>query len=152
MVAPATTTAAYVARAGNTKAILLDTRKTLPGLRLAQKYAVVCGGGRNHRGNLADGVLIKDNHVRACGSITEAVRRARANGAGGRVEVEVETQAEVREALAAGADVILLDNFAATAVADMVRPSPDAPKSRFPVACGCKTSPPSPPAAWTTSR
>ena len=121
----ATATAAYVARVTGTKAVVLDTRKTLPGLRLAQKYAVVCGGGRNHRADLAAGVLIKDNHVRACGSITNAVERARAGGSGagaaGRVEVEVETPAEAREALAAGADVILLDNFAAGEIAAVVR-------------------------------
>ena len=116
----ATATAAYVARAAHTGAVVLDTRKTLPGLRLAQKYAVVCGGGRNHRADLADGVLIKDNHVRACGSITEAVERARKGAAGERVEVEVETPAQAREALAAGADVILLDNFAAGEIAGVV--------------------------------
>ena len=116
----ATATAAYVARVTNATAVVLDTRKTLPGLRLAQKYAVVCGGGRNHRADLADGVLIKDNHVRACGSITNAVARARAGAAGARVEVEVETPAEAREALAAGTDVILLDNFAAGEIAAVV--------------------------------
>ncbi len=116
----ATATAAYVARAAHTKAVVLDTRKTLPGLRLAQKYAVVCGGGRNHRADLADGVLIKDNHVRACGSITEAVRRARAGG-GRPLEVEVETPAQVHEALAADAEVILLDNFDASEIAAVVR-------------------------------
>ncbi len=106
----ATVTAEYVARAAGAKAVVLDTRKTLPGLRLAQKYAVVCGGGQNHRLDLAGDILIKENHIRACGSIGEAVRRARA--AGGRVEVEVETTDEAREALQAGADIILLDNFA----------------------------------------
>lgn len=115
----ATATAAYVARVAHTTAAVLDTRKTLPGLRLAQKYAVVCGGGRNHRADLADGVLIKDNHVRACGSITEAVRRARAGGKP--VEVEVETPAQVDEALAAAAEVILLDNFDASEIAAVVQ-------------------------------
>lgn len=119
--ATATATAAYVARTANTGAVVLDTRKTLPGLRLAQKYAVVCGGGRNHRADLADGILIKDNHIRACGSITHAVERARAGAAGERVEVEVETPAQARAALAAGADVILLDNFAAGEIAAVVR-------------------------------
>ena len=117
----ATATAAYVARVAHAKAIVLDTRKTLPGLRLAQKYAVVCGGGHNHRADLADGILIKDNHVRACGSLADAVRRAREGATGARVEVEVETPAQAREALAAGADVILLDNFGVSEIAAAVQ-------------------------------
>ncbi len=90
---------------------VLDTRKTLPGLRLAQKYAVRCGGCHNHRMGLHDGVLIKENHILACGSITAAVARARATVPGTTIEVEVEDLAELDEALAAGADIVLLDNF-----------------------------------------
>ncbi len=90
---------------------VLDTRKTLPGLRLAQKYAVRCGGCHNHRMGLHDGVLIKENHILACGSITAAVARARATVPGATIEVEVENLAELDEALAAGADIVLLDNF-----------------------------------------
>ncbi|MDE2088487.1 MAG: carboxylating nicotinate-nucleotide diphosphorylase [Gammaproteobacteria bacterium] len=94
-----------------TQARVLDTRKTLPGLRGAQKYAVRCGGCDNHRMGLYDAVLIKENHILAAGSITRAVQRARAAAPGKTVEVEVETLEQVQEALAAGADVLLLDNF-----------------------------------------
>lgn len=90
---------------------LLDTRKTLPGLRQAQKYAVRCGGGVNHRMGLYDAVLIKENHIKACGSITNAVKQARLQGLGQWVEVEVENLEEFREALSAKPDRILLDNF-----------------------------------------
>ncbi len=90
---------------------LLDTRKTIPGLRRAQKYAVRCGGAHNHRMGLFDGVLIKENHIAACGSITTAVARAKALYAQVPIEVEVETLAQLREAIAAGADIALLDNF-----------------------------------------
>ena len=93
----------------NTK--LLDTRKTLPGLRLAQKYAVSCGGGKNHRIGLYDAFLIKDNHIAAAGSIHAAVMTARQNFPGKPVEVEVEDLTELQQALAAGADIIMLDNF-----------------------------------------
>jgi nicotinate-nucleotide pyrophosphorylase (carboxylating) len=104
-------TAAYVAEArkGSRTVKLLDTRKTTPGLRLLEKYAVACGGGTNHRLRLDDAVLIKDNHLKVAGSVAEAVRRAR--GGGLAVEVEVETLAELDQALAAGADTVLLDNF-----------------------------------------
>ena len=91
---------------------LLDTRKTIPGLRIAQKYAVRCGGCHNHRIGLFDAFLIKENHSAACGSIAAAVRTARANEPGKPVEVEVETLAQLVEALEAGADSMLLDNFA----------------------------------------
>lgn len=91
---------------------LLDTRKTLPGLRLAQKYAVTCGGGHNHRIGLWDAFLIKENHIAACGGIQAAVTQARALAANLLVEVEVETFEELDQALAAGADIIMLDNFA----------------------------------------
>ncbi|MBI3773607.1 MAG: carboxylating nicotinate-nucleotide diphosphorylase [Gammaproteobacteria bacterium] len=90
---------------------ILDTRKTLPGLRDAQKYAVRCGGCHNHRHGLYDGVLIKENHILAAGSITRAITQVRPYGQGKAVEVEVETLAELQEALAAGADIIMLDNF-----------------------------------------
>ena len=90
---------------------ILDTRKTLPGLRLAQKYAVRTGGCHNHRTGLYDGILIKENHIAAAGSLTAAVQAARALGTGLDVEVEVEDLDQVREALDAGADILLLDNF-----------------------------------------
>jgi nicotinate-nucleotide pyrophosphorylase (carboxylating) len=104
----ATLTRAFVAAAA--PMVVLDTRKTLPGLRGLAKYAVRCGGGRNHRFGLFDAVLVKDNHIRIAGGIEPAVRCVRSHWTG---EVEVETQSlqEVDEALAAGADVIMLDNF-----------------------------------------
>ena len=109
--ATATTTASFVAAVKGTGARVLDTRKTLPGLRQAQKYAVRCGGGHNHRSGLYDAILIKENHIRSAGSITEALRRVQAAAAEVLVEVEVETLDELREALDAGAERILLDNF-----------------------------------------
>ncbi len=90
---------------------LLDTRKTIPGLRVAQKYAVRCGGGRNHRIGLFDAFLVKENHIAACGSIAAAIAIARRNAPGKPVEVEVETLSQLEEALAAGVDSALLDNF-----------------------------------------
>ena len=90
---------------------LLDTRKTIPGLRVAQKYAVRCGGGRNHRIGLFDAFLVKENHIAACGSIAAAIATARRNAPGKPVEVEVETLSQLEEALAAGVDSVLLDNF-----------------------------------------
>ncbi|CEA02759.1 nicotinate-nucleotide pyrophosphorylase [Pseudomonas saudimassiliensis] len=90
---------------------LLDTRKTLPGLRLAQKYAVTCGGGHNHRIGLYDAFLIKENHIAACGGIDAAVAQARRLSPGKPVEVEVESLDELRQALAAGADIIMLDEL-----------------------------------------
>lgn len=108
----ATLTARFVA-AANRGAAICDTRKTTPGLRLLEKYAVRCGGGVSHRFGLFDGVLIKDNHIKACGSVAEAVVRARKHaGAEVAVEVEVERLEEIDEALAAGADALLLDNMA----------------------------------------
>ena len=107
----ATSTAAYVAAIAGTAAKVLDTRKTLPGLRQAQKYAVRCGGGENHRSGLYDAILIKENHVKTAGSVTEALRRARAASSEVMIEVEVESLDELREALDAGAERILLDNF-----------------------------------------
>lgn len=109
--ATATVTAEYVAAVAGTTARVLDTRKTLPGLRLAQKYAVRCGGGANHRAGLYDAMLIKENHIRSAGSITEALRRAQSAADDILVEVEVESLDELREALDAGAGRILLDNF-----------------------------------------
>jgi nicotinate-nucleotide pyrophosphorylase (carboxylating) len=109
--ATATTTAAFVTAVAGTGAKVLDTRKTVPGLRQAQKYAVRCGGGHNHRSGLYDAILIKENHIKAAGSITEALRRAKSGEADVLVEVEVESLDELREALDAGAERILLDNF-----------------------------------------
>lgn len=101
----------YADQVAHTGVRLLDTRKTLPGLRLAQKYAVTCGGCYNHRIGLYDAFLIKENHIAACGSITSAVSAAREIAPGRPVEVETESMAEVREALAANADIIMLDEF-----------------------------------------
>jgi len=109
--ATATVTADYVAAVAGTRARVLDTRKTLPGLRQAQKYAVRCGGGENHRAGLYDAILIKENHIRSAGSINEALRRAQTDAGDVLVEVEVESLDELREALDAGAGRILLDNF-----------------------------------------
>ena len=109
--ATATATAAYVATIDGTGVTLLDTRKTLPGLRQAQKYAVRCGGGENHRAGLYDAILIKENHIRSAGGIESALERARAANAGVLVEVEVESLEELQQALDAGANRILLDNF-----------------------------------------
>ena len=107
----ATRTAHYVALLQDHKATLLDTRKTIPGLRLAQKYAVKCGGGSNHRIGLFDAYLLKENHIAAAGSITAAVAAARANHPDKAVEVEVENLAELDEAIAADADIAMIDNF-----------------------------------------
>ena len=108
----ATRTAEAVKQVEGTNAKICDTRKTTPGLRVIEKYAVKVGGGTNHRFNLADGILIKDNHIVAAGSITAAVRAARANAPHTlKIEVEVETFDELDEALAAGADIIMLDNM-----------------------------------------
>ena len=109
--ATATTTAAYVAAVADTPARILDTRKTIPGLRLAQKYAVRCGGGHNHRTGLFDAILIKENHIKAAGGIEAAFKAATALHAEVMIEVEVENHAELLEALDAGASRILLDNF-----------------------------------------
>jgi len=107
----ATLTRAYVDAVAGTKAVVLDTRKTTPGLRALEKYAVVCGGGRNHRFGLDDGILVKDNHLRLVGGVAAAVARLRAAGTELPIEVEAETLDDVREALEAGADLILLDNM-----------------------------------------
>jgi nicotinate-nucleotide pyrophosphorylase (carboxylating) len=108
----ATLTKQFVDAVAGTKARILDTRKTIPGLRILDKYSVRAGGGRNHRYGLYDGVLIKDNHIEAAGGIAEAVRRVRGQAPlMVKIEVEVKDLAEVEEALAAGADVIMLDNM-----------------------------------------
>ncbi|MDP7041866.1 MAG: carboxylating nicotinate-nucleotide diphosphorylase [Gammaproteobacteria bacterium] len=109
--ATATLTARYVKTIEGTKAQILDTRKTIPGLRHAQKYAVRVGGGSNHRIGLYDAVLIKENHIISAGGIEAAVKAARQLHAELPVEIEVESVTEMREALAAGADRLLLDNF-----------------------------------------
>ncbi|MGM0633704.1 MAG: carboxylating nicotinate-nucleotide diphosphorylase [Pseudomonadota bacterium] len=101
----------YAERVAHTGVQLLDTRKTLPGLRTAQKYAVRTGGCSNHRMGLYDAFLIKENHISACGSITAAVEQARHVAADRPVEVEVETLEQLKEALSAGADIVMLDNF-----------------------------------------
>lgn len=116
----ATTTAAYVAEVEGTGARILDTRKTIPGLRLAQKYAVACGGGVNHRVGLFDAILIKENHIKSAGSITAALQEANAKHSDVLIEVEVEDHAEFLEALDAGATRILLDNFSLEAMREAV--------------------------------
>jgi len=109
--AAATEAQRFVAAVAGTGCRILDTRKTVPGLRSAQKYAVRCGGADNHRMGLYDRVLIKENHIAAAGSITGAIEAARRSAPGVSVEVEVESLAELREALEAGPDVIMLDEF-----------------------------------------
>ncbi|APD08271.1 MULTISPECIES: carboxylating nicotinate-nucleotide diphosphorylase [Thermus] len=118
----ATLTRAYVEALRGTRAQVLDTRKTTPGLRDLEKYAVRVGGGRNHRFGLFDGILLKENHIRAAGGVGEAVRRAKEGGPHYlKVEVEVTNLEELEEALAAGADLILLDNFPPEAIREAVR-------------------------------
>ncbi len=109
--ATATATRVFVDAVAGTRCRILDTRKTLPGLRLAQKYAVRCGGGSNHRTGLFDAILIKENHIAAAGSIAAAIRAARQLSGTVLVEVEVESLAELNQALDAQADRIMLDNF-----------------------------------------
>jgi len=109
--ATATTTRRFVEAVAGTGCIILDTRKTVPGLRTAQKYAVLCGGAQNHRMGLYDRVLIKENHIAAAGSLTGAIRAARSHAPGVTVEVEVESLADLQEALAASPDIVMLDEF-----------------------------------------
>ncbi len=116
----ATTTAAYVEAVAGTGAQVLDTRKTIPGLRLAQKYAVTCGGGVNHRVGLFDAILIKENHIKSAGSISAALQRAHDTAADVLIEVEVENHDELLEALDAGASRVLLDNFSIKALREAV--------------------------------
>lgn len=118
----ATKTRECVQKIEGTKATITDTRKTTPGLRVLEKYAVRVGGGSNHRFNLADGILIKDNHIVAAGGITEAVARARRNAPHTlKIEVEIETFEQLEEALAAGADIIMLDNMSCEDMARAVK-------------------------------
>ncbi len=116
--AVATRTRIYVDAIANTGCRILDTRKTIPGLRLAQKYAVRCGGGSNHRIGLFDAVLIKENHIAGAGNIANAVSRGRQSAGTVMIEVEVETASELQQAIEAGADRILLDNFSLTELAE----------------------------------
>jgi len=109
--ATATITSRYVAAIKDSKARILDTRKTIPGLRLAQKYAVRCGGGENHRIGLFDAILIKENHILSAGGIAVAIKISRAQHGESPIEIEVESISELQEVLAVGADRILLDNF-----------------------------------------
>jgi len=109
--ATATLTAIYVKAIADSQTKVLDTRKTIPGLRTAQKYAVTCGGGSNHRIGLYDRVLIKENHIMAAGSIGKAVSQAKILHSSLLIEVEVETMDELKQAQRAGADIIMLDNF-----------------------------------------
>lgn len=119
--ATATTTSHYVAELKESKTQLLDTRKTLPGLRLAQKYAVHCGGGRNHRIGLYDAILLKENHIMAAGGIAKAISSAKSLYPNVLVEVETENLEEVQQALQAAADIIMLDNFSLEMIADAVK-------------------------------
>ena len=118
----ATLTRAYVDAVEGSGVAIVDTRKTTPGLRALEKYAVRCGGGMNHRFGLDDAILIKDNHIAACGSVGEAVRRARA-AAGHliKVEVEIDGLVQLEEALKYGPDVVMLDNFSLADLAEAVR-------------------------------
>src|SRR5579862_4252212 len=118
--ATATAAHAYAERLEGTGCRVLDTRKTIPGLRSAQKYAVRVGGGQNHRIGLFDGILIKENHIMAAGSLEKAVAAARKSGNRVPVEVEVESLEELRQAIAAGADIALLDDFTLQALAEAV--------------------------------
>ena len=118
----ATLTRQFVEAVAGSKCTIIDTRKTLPGFRLLDKYAVTQGGGMNHRMGLDDGVLIKDNHIAVCGGVGAAVRQARARASALlRIEVECTTLAEVQEAVEAHADIILLDNMSTTMMRDAVQ-------------------------------
>jgi len=109
--ATATCTAIYVKAIANADCELLDTRKTIPGMRFGQKYAVLCGGGKNHRLSLTDRFLIKENHILACGGIAKALQKAKATGLKQLIEIEVESIDEFEQALKGEADIIMLDNF-----------------------------------------
>ena len=119
--AVATKTAEYVKQLDGLNTKLLDTRKTLPGLRIAQKYAVAVGGGQNHRLGLFDAFLIKENHIMAAGGIAQAIAKAHQIAPGKPVEVEVETWAELDQALEAQADIVMLDNFSQQQMIDAVK-------------------------------
>lgn len=117
----ATVTRSYVKAIEGTNAFIVDTRKTTPGLRMLEKYAVQAGGGRNHRFGLDDGVLIKDNHIALAGGISAAVENAKAQvGHLHKIEVEISTEVDMREAIAKGADIILLDNLTPEETARLV--------------------------------
>jgi nicotinate-nucleotide pyrophosphorylase (carboxylating) len=117
----ATLTSEFVDRVRGTKARIVDTRKTTPGLRFMEKYAVKMGGGLNHRFGLFDGILIKDNHIEEIGSITEAISKAKAGHHLAKIEVEVENLKDLLEAIEAGADIIMLDNMPPDAMAEAVK-------------------------------
>ncbi len=118
----ATMTAEAVSLVEGTNATVTDTRKTLPGLRALQKYAVTCGGGKNHRFNLSDAAMLKDNHIDACGSITEAVKKLREKiGHTVKIEVETRTLDEVAEALSTGCEIIMLDNMSCDTMREAVK-------------------------------
>jgi len=120
--ATATRTRRYIEAVKGTRAAIMDTRKTLPGLRIAQKYAVKMGGGKNHRIGLFDGILIKDNHVIAAGGIAQALQQARQNAKRHvSIQIEVQNLQELEEALRAGAKLILLDNFSLELLRDAVQ-------------------------------
>jgi nicotinate-nucleotide pyrophosphorylase (carboxylating) len=124
----ATAAHSYAALLEGTNCRLLDTRKTIPGLRSAQKYAVRVGGGHNHRMGLFDGILIKENHIVAAGSIAAAVAAAQRSSAQVPVEVEVENMAELQQAIEAGADIAMLDDFSLEAMREAVAANANAPK------------------------
>ena len=117
----ATCTRELTSRIAHTSAKLLDTRKTLPGLRSAQKYAVRIGGGQNHRMGLFDAYLIKENHIAACGGISEVISKVRTLNLDKTVEIEVQNLTQLQEALAAGANRILLDNFDILALQEAIK-------------------------------
>jgi nicotinate-nucleotide pyrophosphorylase (carboxylating) len=117
----ATLTSKFVDAVRETKAKIVDTRKTTPGQRFMEKYAVRMGGGLNHRFGLYDGILIKDNHIEEVGSVTEAVTRAKSTQHLARTEVEVENIKELQEAIEAGADIVMLDNMTVSDMAEAVR-------------------------------
>lgn len=117
----ATLTHQFASKIKGTKTTLLDTRKTLPGLRLAQKYAVTCGRGRNHRFGLYDAILIKENHIAACSSITNAVNKAKKLYPNKTIEIEVRNLQELHEALGTHANIIMLDNFTPKAVRNAIQ-------------------------------
>jgi nicotinate-nucleotide pyrophosphorylase (carboxylating) len=117
----ATTAKFYADLVAGTDVKILDTRKTIPGLRTAQKYAITCGGCHNHRIGLFDAFLIKENHIAGCGGINQAIATAKRNHPGKPVEVEVESFDELKQALDAGADIIMLDNFSNEQMVDAVK-------------------------------
>ena len=121
--AVATTTRQLVKQVAHTQVRLLDTRKTIPGLRVAQKYAVAIGGGQNHRMGLYDAFLIKENHIAACGGIAEAIATARRQQPAKPIEIEVQSLQQLDQAIGAGADIVMLDNFTIDAIHEAVEAS-----------------------------